>query len=162
MRIPILYDMVVYVGDASSSGGWGEVFVADTSQPESPRIYTAQHGEIRVDGVKRTVQMVLARGQTHFIDRRTPERYEATQFDRVVLTLDPAVIFKNQAVLKGEPEKTIAELRQDMDYVLKKLGFTREEFDEIMKRPPRRHDEYATDQGYMATLVRFGKFVLRK
>lgn len=107
--------MVVYVGDASSSGGWGEVFVADTSQPESPRIYTAQHGEIRVDGVKRTVQMVLARGQTHFIDRRTPERYEATQFDRVVLTLDPAVIFKNQAVLKGEPEKTIAELRQDME-----------------------------------------------
>ncbi|MGH9148111.1 MAG: LptF/LptG family permease, partial [Vicinamibacterales bacterium] len=107
--------MVVYVGDASPGGGWGEVFVADTSQPESPRIYTAQHGEIRVDGVKRTVQMVLARGQTHFIDRRTPERYEATQFDRVVLTLDPAVIFKNQAVLKGEPEKTVAELRQDME-----------------------------------------------
>jgi LPS export ABC transporter permease LptG/LPS export ABC transporter permease LptF len=106
--------MVVYVGEASPAGGWGEMFVADTSQPESPRIYTAQHGEIRVDGVKRTVQMVLARGQTHFIDRRTPEQYEATQFDRVVLTLDPAVIFKSQAVLKGEPEKTIAELRQDM------------------------------------------------
>ena len=106
--------MVVYVGDASPAGGWGEVFVADTSQPESPRIYTAQHGEIRVDSAKRTVQMVLARGQTHSIDPRTPERYEATQFDRVVLTLDPKVIFKSEAVLKGEPEKTIAELRQDM------------------------------------------------
>jgi LPS export ABC transporter permease LptG/LPS export ABC transporter permease LptF len=106
--------MVVYVGDATPAGGWGEVFVANTSQPESPRIYTARHGEIRVDSVKRTVQMVLANGQTHFVDRRTPERYEATQFDRVVLTLDPAVIFKSQAVLKGEPEKTIAELREDM------------------------------------------------
>ena len=66
--------MVIYVGDASSGGGWGDVFVADTNQPESPKIYTAQHGEIRVDGVKRTVQLVLGRGQTHFIDRRTTER----------------------------------------------------------------------------------------
>jgi LPS export ABC transporter permease LptG/LPS export ABC transporter permease LptF len=106
--------MVVYVGDASPEGGWNDVFVADTNQAESPRIYTARHGEIRVDGVKRTVQMVLAEGQTHFIDRQTPEQYEATQFGLVVLTLDPAVIFKSETILKGEAEKTIAELRQDM------------------------------------------------
>lgn len=38
------------------------------------------------------------------------------------------------------------ELRNDKLYVLKKLGFSEKEFDEIMKTPPRPHDYYASDE----------------
>lgn len=104
--------IVMYVGDASPEGGWRDVFVAETSQPDSPKIYTASQGEIRVDNVKKTIQMVLAGGQSHVIGDREPDKYEATQFQRVVLTLDPSTIFPREGPLKGDREMTIAELRQ--------------------------------------------------
>ncbi|MCB9046935.1 MAG: N-acetyl sugar amidotransferase [Chitinophagales bacterium] len=34
------------------------------------------------------------------------------------------------------------QLKVDREFVLKKLGYTSEEFDEIMRTPPRRHDEF--------------------
>jgi hypothetical protein len=46
-----------------------------------------------------------------------------------------------------------AELRQDKEYVLKKLGLSAAEFDKIMQSPVRRHQEFKTDshlkEGYM-------------
>lgn len=38
------------------------------------------------------------------------------------------------------------ELRSDKEYVIKKLGLTEEEFAGIMALPPRRHEEFKTDQ----------------
>jgi len=35
--------------------------------------------------------------------------------------------------------------KQDYDYVLKKLGFTAEEFEELMSLPIKSHFDYATD-----------------
>ncbi len=37
------------------------------------------------------------------------------------------------------------DLKADKEYVLKKLGLTREEFEEIMKLPPKRHQDFKTD-----------------
>lgn len=37
------------------------------------------------------------------------------------------------------------DLRQDKAYVIKKLGFTEEEFDAIMQEPPKKHLEYPSD-----------------
>ena len=105
-------NIVIYVGDSSPEGGWRDVFVADTGQPDSPKIYTASRGEIRIENTKRTIQMVLVGGQSHLIGRQEPEKYEATQFERVVLTLDPSTIFPREGPLKGDREMTIAELRQ--------------------------------------------------
>ena len=105
-------NLVIYAGDASPEGGWRDVFVADTSQPDSPKIYTASQGDIRVDNVQRTLQMVLTGGESHVIGDREPDKYEVTQFRRVVLTLDPSTIFPRQGPLKGDREMTIAELRQ--------------------------------------------------
>lgn len=48
------------------------------------------------------------------------------------------------------------ELRSDTEYVIKKLGLTQAAFDEIMKLPVRRHEEFKTDKklksGYMNLL----------
>lgn len=37
-------------------------------------------------------------------------------------------------------------LRQDLEYVPKKLGFSNDEFEAIMKLPPKMHDDYPTNQ----------------
>jgi N-acetyl sugar amidotransferase len=46
------------------------------------------------------------------------------------------------------------ELRHEREYVLKKLGFTEEEFDEIMRQPPRPHDFYPSDEKIVAPLLK--------
>lgn len=50
---------------------------------------------------------------------------------------------RNQAVKElARPAYNTEELQADKEYVLKKLGFTEEEFDEIMKTPPVPHTAY--------------------
>jgi LPS export ABC transporter permease LptG/LPS export ABC transporter permease LptF len=105
-------NLVVYVGDATPEGAWGNVFVADTGRMDSPRIYTATRGELRIDNVKRQVQIVLTDGQSHVISSQEPEKYETTKFERSALTLDPSTIFPREGPLKGDREMTIAELQQ--------------------------------------------------
>lgn len=140
-------NLVFYVGDSSPEGGWRDLFVADTSQPESPRIYTASRGEIRIDNVKRTVQMVLADGQSHLIGGQEPEKYEATQFERVVLTLDPATIFPREGPMKGDREMTVAELRRRI------AGLDRER--EAAKRTGRSEAPFSTHNQMMAIHQKF-------
>lgn len=45
------------------------------------------------------------------------------------------------------------ELRNDREFVLKKLGFTEEEFDRIMKEPPKAHTDYPSDEAYMGPIL---------
>ena len=53
------------------------------------------------------------------------------------------------------------ELRQDMEYVLKKFGLSESEFQAIMTSPPRKHEEFETDthlkEGYMKLLKKTEK-----
>jgi N-acetyl sugar amidotransferase len=53
------------------------------------------------------------------------------------------------------------ELRQDMEYVLKKFGLSTSEFQEIMNSRPRKHEEFETDthlkEGYMRLLKKTEK-----
>jgi N-acetyl sugar amidotransferase len=56
-----------------------------------------------------------------------------------------------------EPLYGVAELRHDRDYVLKKLGFGEEEFDAIMREPPRSHLDYPSDSDYIAPLMRLNR-----
>ena len=53
------------------------------------------------------------------------------------------------------------ELARDKEYVVKKLGFTMEEFDEIMRQPPKHHTEYPSDLPLYQRILNIGKF-LRK
>ncbi len=64
---------------------------------------------------------------------------------------------KSAALLELEkPLYAPNELKNDMEYVIKKLGLTQQSFDDIMKQPVRRHDEFKTDKhlkaGYMNLL----------
>jgi N-acetyl sugar amidotransferase len=51
------------------------------------------------------------------------------------------------------------ELARDKKFVLKKLGFSETEFEEIMNQKPIPHDHYATDRKYMNFIVKTGKSI---
>ncbi len=52
-------------------------------------------------------------------------------------------------------------LKNDKEYILKKLGFTNEEFNGIMNEPPRPHDYYPSDHK-MVKILRYLKKLLTK
>jgi N-acetyl sugar amidotransferase len=56
----------------------------------------------------------------------------------------------------GKPLYPPAELKPDMEYVLKKLGLSQEEFNKIMQLPVKRHEDFKTDrrlkEAYMGLL----------
>ncbi|HEX7086244.1 MAG TPA: LptF/LptG family permease [Vicinamibacterales bacterium] len=102
---------VLYVGDAPSGGGWRECFVADTSRPEQPTVFTAESCRLVIDRERRTVDLVLTGGARHAANLPDPETYEVDRFDELIIALDPNTVFRQADLLKGDNEMTIPELR---------------------------------------------------
>lgn len=50
-------------------------------------------------------------------------------------------------------------IKQEIDIVLKKLEFSKEEFENYMKRPPRSHSEFATEKAYWDTYFKVIKIL---
>lgn len=53
----------------------------------------------------------------------------------------------------SKPYYDPGELKQDREYVLKKLGFSEEEFDSLMKQKAIPHDHYGSDQALVSRLL---------
>ncbi|MDB4020991.1 N-acetyl sugar amidotransferase [Litorivicinus sp.] len=69
-------------------------------------------------------------------------------------------ISREQAVSELQaPLYKASELKRDKTFVLKKLGFTEQEFDEMMLKDPVPHDFYPTDQKLMLRLTKIGKAI---
>jgi len=101
---------VLYVGDAPSGGGWRECFLADTSKPDQPTVFTAQGCRLAIDRDKRTVDLVLTHGSRHAATISDPAKYEVARFAELILGLDPNTVFRATDILKGDNEMTIPEL----------------------------------------------------
>jgi len=105
--------LVLYVRNVPSDrSGWDDVFVADTTRPDSPTVYLAQHGRLILDREKRTVELVLDDVAQHQTASGAPDDYTVGRFKQVVLSVDPSQIFPLDGPEKGDNEKTVAELRQ--------------------------------------------------
>jgi hypothetical protein len=61
----------------------------------------------------------------------------------------------------SKPLYELDELKRDKAYVLKKLGFTEQEFDKIMQQPPKSHLEYPSDQRFMEIVESCKQFIKR-
>lgn len=107
-------DRVIYIRDLPASGGWRDVFLADTSKPDQTVVYFAREGRILIDRDQRLVQLQLIDGTSHTTSGSKPESYESTQFQKLAINLDPETVFRRPPP-KGPPEKTFAELRQTID-----------------------------------------------
>ncbi len=70
---------------------------------------------------------------------------------------------KNEAnVLIAEPLYNTLELENDRDFVIKKLGFTSDEFEKIMSEKPVKHDHYKTEKQLVKFLQFLAKNFIRK
>jgi LPS export ABC transporter permease LptF len=104
---------VVYVRDVPPTGGWRDVFLADTSRADQTDVFFAKEGRLLVDREKRTVQLQLMHGTQYTTSVSKPDEYQGHDFESQLLKLDPETVFPRPPA-KGITEKTIAELRSDV------------------------------------------------
>jgi hypothetical protein len=72
-------------------------------------------------------------------------------------------ITRNEALKElDQPLYSPMDLVEERRFVLKKLGFSDVEFDEIMNSPPVPHDFYPTDATYIKPLIKFAKLFMSK
>jgi LPS export ABC transporter permease LptG/LPS export ABC transporter permease LptF len=104
---------VIYVRDLPASGGWKDVFLADTSRPGETTVYFARDGRIRLDEAKRIVQLELREATSYTSTLDKPDEYVANAIGTTLISLDPETVFKRPPA-KGAPEMTIAELKAEI------------------------------------------------
>ena len=116
---------VLYIQDVAETGGWGRVFIGDTSQPGRPQIQMAKEGRLLIDRERRLVDIMLKDGYRYAPGMPgTPDEgvYDVSRFQpRGNLTgtlthrLDPTSVFGTPATVGGQPNSmTIPELRARM------------------------------------------------
>jgi LPS export ABC transporter permease LptG/LPS export ABC transporter permease LptF len=125
-------NIVLYVREVPSTGGWNGVFMSDNRAGEGSIIYLAKHGRIVIDRQKQTVEMILDEGTRHSAD--SAGKYEVATFDRLVLNLSPETMFPRDGPPKGDREMTIAELRARADEIRNQGQFPHNQLFEIHKK----------------------------
>jgi LPS export ABC transporter permease LptG/LPS export ABC transporter permease LptF len=111
-------DLVLYVrGTAADGRGWDDVFVADTGKGPAPQVSVARSGRIVLDQVGRSVQLVLQDRVSYTMSTDAAHRavFEASPSRELVTEIDPNRVFPQVVPVKGEPEKTIPELRKSIE-----------------------------------------------
>lgn len=102
---------VIYVRDVVPGGGWRDVFLADNTRTDQTTVFFASRGRLLIDREKRSVQLVLETGTSHTTYTARPDSYTPSSFEQLIVNLDADAVFKRTTVLKGDNERTIAELR---------------------------------------------------
>ena len=104
---------VIYVRDLpKTGGGWKEVLIADTKEPDKPVLYMAKHGRLILNREQQSVALVLEDGnryQYRSADGKDIENYRFQQ--DLTLKVDPNSVFPNFTLMRGINEETIAQLR---------------------------------------------------
>jgi LPS export ABC transporter permease LptG/LPS export ABC transporter permease LptF len=107
--------LVLFARDtAPGGGGWSDVFVADVGAPGPPLISMARGGRMLLNRERRQVEMVLDDRVSYRMgtDAKGAAFFEESFSKQFRTQLDPEQVFPKAMPVKGEPEKTVAELRQ--------------------------------------------------
>jgi len=109
---------VLYVQDVKPATGaalWKGVFLADLSDPESPRITLAREG-LLVSQSTDTLDLHLVDGATHESDPKNPDQYQVSTFDKTDIPIQVPTAQNNQ---EHEPatvgEMTMSDLQHQID-----------------------------------------------
>lgn len=117
---------VLYVQDLEPGGGWGRIFIGDTTHPGRPQIQMARQGRLIIDRDKRLVDIVLVNGHRYAPGPAGTESegvYDVSRFaprppditGTITQSLDPNSVFPPPVNITGQPNsRTIAELKGDM------------------------------------------------
>jgi LPS export ABC transporter permease LptG/LPS export ABC transporter permease LptF len=109
---------VLYVRDVpQNGGGWKDVLVADTREPNRTTLYLARNGRLILDRAKQTVDLVLINGNRY--STTGPEgrqQIETYRFPReLIVSLDPKTVFPRIELQRGINELTIGDLMRQAD-----------------------------------------------
>ena len=114
VRPRVFYDefpnRTIYARDVMP-GGWRDVFLADTSQPNQTTVYFATEGRLLVDRAARSVALELTSGTRHTTSTTKPDEYEGADYESVLIHLDPNTVFPHIKPTKTPTEMSIAELQ---------------------------------------------------
>ncbi len=107
---------VLYPRNEAEPGqsGWRDVLLANTTKPEAVDLYLAKRGQVVLDPVKRTVELILVDG-TSYATGGEPGQSSMTRFGQQIIRLDPNTVFPPVDLARGLTEKTIAQLRKDIN-----------------------------------------------
>jgi len=105
-------DYVLYVQDASTLPGgaqWRGVFLADISNPQTPKITLAQAGAVVNEG-RDKLRLHLENGSSHETVPRTPEQYAISQFSETDIPIQLPAAQSQASVLAPAAELPTREL----------------------------------------------------
>ncbi len=106
---------VIYVRDLPKSGGWRDVLIADTSQPDKPVLYMAHEGRLFLNREQQTVALVLKDGTQYSNRSADGQDIETYRFEKdLTIKLDPNTVFPNFQLMRGINELTIAQLDEQI------------------------------------------------
>ena len=106
---------VLYPRNEAEPGqsGWRDVLLANTTKPEGIDMYLAKRGQVVLDPVKRSIELILTDGTSYATG--APGETSMTRFGEQIIRLDPDTVFPPVDIARGMTEKTIAGLRKDID-----------------------------------------------
>ncbi len=107
---------VLYARDVPhDGGGWKDVLVADTHNPDQTDLYLANAGRLELNRAKQTVDLVLIDGMRYSSSAKDGKEIETYRFPReLVVKLDPKSVFPRMELQRGTNELTIPALRQSI------------------------------------------------
>jgi LPS export ABC transporter permease LptG len=112
---------VLYAQDEPDPGtpGWKDLLVARTDpNAQTTTVYFARRGRMVINRAERQVHLVLEDGNQYSIAK--DGQADTLRFPGAfVLALNPEAVFPESKLQRGLPEKSIAELRHDMQDKLK-------------------------------------------
>ena len=103
---------VLFVREIPATGGWKDVFAADTKNAAQPVLYVARTGRMLIDRNARTIQMVLEDGAQHTTKSADPTGYEIANFKQLVVSLNPESVFPRHGIAPGIREMSIPKLHE--------------------------------------------------
>jgi len=108
---------VLYARDEPADHvGWKDVLVAKTSKPET-ELFLASRGRLVLNREERRVDLVLTDG-TQYATGKPGETRTSRFPGNLTISLNPESVFQKAELPRGLTEKTIAELRHDMQVKL--------------------------------------------
>ncbi len=109
-------NLVLYARDVPpGGGGWHDLFLADSRQPDQPLILVARRGRMVMEKASQRVDLILEDGSQHRPDKDDPNKYRVEHFSTHILALDPNTVFPKSAATHGIQEMTIAELKVEIE-----------------------------------------------
>ena len=109
---------VLYVRDQPEhASGWRDVLVANTGKPDATELYLAARGRLVLKREERRVDLVLGDGIRYSGGK--PGETQTYAFGELTMSLNPDAVFRRAELPRGVTEKTIDELREDIQTKLK-------------------------------------------